>query len=316
MITLRGTSAKRLSKAATKFGTRHGKKGIEHSPDIVEQRLIQSRPADDPSKDEQLAQWHQAAIPHQDRPAWEQELHETERDQTQRAPRWLLRAGGVALLLVEFTGISGLLAEQGYQNPQRSIVAIGGALLLTYLMKKAATQEDTEKKLWYRAAVITAGVVVIAVTVLRQSEAKSEDVLTRAALATFLTGITLAPSLICIEVVRRIGKVEELARLCRFLRRKITQDVRKCARAAYRIEQRALHCAWWDQMSAMIRAAYTLAFREAGGKVTMQPKVIAASTDARRSLTAISDEFAALEATIRRETRKPTEVPNPYRDQT
>jgi len=143
MITLRGTSTKRLSKAAAKFGTRHGKKGIEHSPDVVEQRLIQARLADHPSKDEQLAQWHQAAVPHTDRQRWEAELHEVETAQTKCAPRWALSAAAIGLTLVEFTGISGLLAAQGFENPQRSIVAIGGALILTFLTKKAAEEKTS-----------------------------------------------------------------------------------------------------------------------------------------------------------------------------
>jgi|GEM_PF-6793688 len=171
------------------------------------------------------------------------------------------------------------------------------------------------KKLWYWIALAATAVLVIAMSVLRHSEARGQDALTSFALTVFLTGLTLGPSVINVGVVRRIAPVEELARRRRLLRRLIRGDQRKCAAAANRIEQRALHCAWWDQMSAMIRAAYTLAFREAGGNVPTQvttQQVTAEKRAAPRSRT-ISDEFAAFEATVRRETRKPTDVPNPYR---
>jgi hypothetical protein len=140
MIKRSGYNENKARRIAEKYGTRHGEKHIEYSADAVIKRIIKTRPADTEA-DKQFSQYLAATAPHPDRVAWAAELHTTQREQTKQAPRWMLRTAAVGLVLVEFTGISGLLASQNFHNPQRSIVAIGGALILTYLTKKAATTE-------------------------------------------------------------------------------------------------------------------------------------------------------------------------------
>jgi hypothetical protein len=94
----------------------------------------------------------------------------------------------------------------------------------------------------------------------------------------------LGPSLICRDVFTRLIPVEEGHKGIALLTKKINADKKKCDDAAKRIAQRAMHCAWWDEQDVLLRAAYTLAFRENGGAVPTPVEQITTSAPEAQSL--------------------------------
>lgn len=143
MIQLFGYKPNKARRIAEARGKRHAKRGVEHCSDTVVERIIGKRPNDDPKTDEQLNQWYAATTPDADRSQWDADRNKLQHHLTEYPGRVLLRTVFICLLLIEFVAMSGLLATAaGMENPERSIVATGGALILFYLTKKAAPEEQ------------------------------------------------------------------------------------------------------------------------------------------------------------------------------
>ena len=136
-MVLFGYSERAARRKAEGFGKRHAKRGVEHSPDLIVQRLIKSEPVIDPHHDPLLQQWHEEREPHPQCATWSAALEKAEQELTRFSNRWTLRAIFTLLLLVEFTAVSTLLKGQGIENPERAIVSAAGACLLFFLFYKA-----------------------------------------------------------------------------------------------------------------------------------------------------------------------------------
>src|ERR1051325_1164838 len=241
MIKHEGYRDRRAARYAEKCGRVDARNEHEFAPNEIVLRLINIRPESDPARDPLLVQWERDSQPHPEYLSWVRALDAAEKSLTHYSSRWLFRALFGGLVLAEFAGITHLLAHEGMQNPERSIVAFAGACILFFLTYKAA-QSGKRKTLWYYLTCAAIALVIFAVTVLRHDETTTAEssALTNAASSIFLAVLTLGPGLLAKEGFLRLFPVAQLSRDRRRLRRKIHRDEQKCSAASYKREQRAL----------------------------------------------------------------------------
>jgi hypothetical protein len=242
----------------------HRRKQLSPMPDLLVKKLLGPRPVFDPVGDPRHRRYEQERQPHPDLPVWHAELHTDEKLLTHHASRWLLRGILVALLIVEFLGAGQLLADEGMENPQRSIVAAATACVLFFLLWIAAKLlGQREQSRWFYLVVASIALFALAIAILRHDETSVEESsgLSNWSSAIFLLFVTLGPGLLAKHVLTALLPVDQLTKNTHRLRRLITRAQRAQARAITELDRISLWQAYWDQESEQITATYLLEYR-------------------------------------------------------
>lgn len=242
----------------------HRRKQLFPMPDLLVKKLLGPRPVFDPVGDPRHRRYEEERQLHPDVSAWNAELQADGKALTHHASRWLLRGILVALLIVEFLGAGQLLANEGMENPERSIVAAATACILFFLLWVAAKLlREREQARWFYLVVASIALLALSIAILRHDETSVEGSsgLSNWSGAIFLLFVTLGPGLLAKHVLTALLPVEQLSKNIRRLRRLIKRAHVTQARAIRELDRISLWQAYWDQESEQITATYLLEYR-------------------------------------------------------
>lgn len=267
MIRKKGYSPSLRDWRVTRHAQRHVQKGVAPSPELVVAKLIGPPQPLDPANPAHAELLLRASNDPRVQ-EWEAQRQAVEEELTKHPAAWPLLLAFLFLLLVEFAGISELLAAQGMTNPARAIVSLAGSCILFYLIHEAA-QHAKKQNLAFFASAFVLGALVFSVGMLRSAEVTTDDasLWENIGAGAFLTIVTLGPGILARKVFSTLAPVRVLRKERQRLRRLINRAATDRQRALKALEQITLNLQWHEQETSQITAVYLLAYREAGGHV-------------------------------------------------
>ena len=263
-LRVRGSRAKFRNAWVRLHAMHHRRKQLSPMPELLVKKLLGPRPVFDPVGDPRHRRYEQERQPHPDLSVWNAELQTDGKALTHHASRWLLRGILVALLIVEFLGAGQLLANEGMENPARSIVAAATACILFFLLWIGAKLlGQREQSRWFYLVVASIALFALAIAILRHDETSvdASSGIANWSSAIFLLFVTLGPGLLAKHVLSALLPVEQLTKNTHRLRRLIKRAQRTQARAITELDRISLWQAYWDQESEQIIATYLLEYR-------------------------------------------------------
>lgn len=242
----------------------HRRKHLAPMPELLVKKLLGPRPVFDPARDPRHRRFDEERHLHPDVATWNAELHADAKTLTHHASRWVLRGIFLLLLVVEFLGAGQLLANEGMENPERSIVAAATACILFFLLWIAAKLlHDRANARWFSLVVASIALLALSIAILRHDETSVEasSGLSNWSSTIFLLFVTLGPGLLAKHVLTALLPVEQLSKNIRRLRHLIKRAHATRARAIKELDRISLWQAYWDQESEQITATYLLEYR-------------------------------------------------------
>lgn len=258
-------SEEKSNRVARSAGEKHKRAGVEPMADLVIKARLGEELVFDPKNNQHHAELEARSKPHPQLAEWQSAVQAAERALTKLAKRWLLWIGFLGLLGVEYAGINELLAGQGMENPNKTIVAIAGSAIFFYLTHMAS---KARKRIWFALLLILIAVFVVSMALLWQDNTASEDTSTLAnwASAIFLSITVAGPGLLAKAVFEHLVPAEAHAKNRRRLLREIKRAEAIRQKAVDAIRQIQNWHSWYVQEANRMRSIYTLAYREASGK--------------------------------------------------
>lgn len=252
---------------AARAGDKHGRTGVDPMPDLVIKARIGEEPTFDPQTNTLHAELEARSKVHPQLAEWQAGVQHAEKAQTKYAKRWLLWAGFLALLLIEYAGISELLAGQGMEPPSKTLVAIAGSAIffsLTHMASKA------KSRVWFAVLLLGSAAFVLSMALLWRDNTASEDTdaLTSWAAAIFLAIAVAGPGLLAKTVFASLVLAEMHAKERRRLLREIKHAEAIKEQAVTAIRHIQNWTSWHRQESNRMRSIYTLAYQEARAQRT------------------------------------------------
>lgn len=198
-------------------------------------------------------------------PTWETERHEIESKLPSSHSPLLLVGAILGLGVAELAGMYDLLRQQGIENPTRIIVAISAVCVLFFLTYKL--KDNTNKKT-FALTIIGIIVFVFGISVLRHDQVavEGESPLTAIATTAFLTMVSIGPSFVTKHLIALFDNARELRKDRRRITRELTRALTNQAAAIKESQEWERRREYDIQERTILRSAYKLAYREAGGK--------------------------------------------------